>query len=69
MLKMKSHCERCRQVLPADQPGAVICSFECTFCAACDQQMDSVCPNCNGLLLPRPTRTGAALSKYPATEV
>ncbi|MFM8821668.1 MAG: DUF1272 domain-containing protein, partial [Phenylobacterium sp.] len=32
---MKPACERCAAALPADRPGAFICSFECTFCAAC----------------------------------
>ena len=35
MLKMKPTCERCAATLPADRTGAIICSFECTFCEAC----------------------------------
>jgi hypothetical protein len=25
---------------------AYICSFECTYCANCVEQMNAVCPNC-----------------------
>ena len=35
MLEMRPDCERCGTDLPADQGGAFICSFECTFCADC----------------------------------
>lgn len=54
-LEMRSACERCGTLLP---PGgeAVICSFECTFCAACAEALEHVCPNCGGELVPRPRR-------------
>lgn len=60
MLRMKDTCERCAAKLgPTDD--AVICSYECTFCAACSEAMDAVCPNCGGELVRRPKRiTGAA---------
>ena len=64
MLQMRPNCELCDKDLPADKNGAVICSFECTFCAAC---VDNDCPNCGGGLSPRPTRAGKALEKYPAS--
>ncbi|MFI2477420.1 DUF1272 domain-containing protein [Nocardia xishanensis] len=53
---MRTACERCGAALVADGP-AVICSYECTFCAACGQAMDGVCPNCSGELVARPRRT------------
>ena len=34
----------------------MICSFECTFCADCVEQLDNVCPNCGGGFAPRPIR-------------
>ena len=34
---MRAKCERCSRDLPADSSDAVICSYECTFCAACAQ--------------------------------
>lgn len=67
MLAMKPDCERCGADLPADNGGAFICSFECTFCAECADALDEICPNCGGELLDRPTRRGAALAKNPAS--
>ena len=56
MLDMHPDCERCRGDLPAEAPGAFICSFECTFCAECAEALDDRCPNCGGELTDRPTR-------------
>lgn len=67
MLEMRPDCERCGADLPADAGGAFICSFECSFCAECAEDMDDICPNCGGELLDRPTRTGDALKRYPAS--
>ncbi|WP_156255553.1 DUF1272 domain-containing protein [Sandarakinorhabdus oryzae] len=68
MLALRPDCERCGADLPADLPGAHICSFECTFCTACKTgALAGVCPNCGGDLQPRPLRVGAALAKYPAS--
>ncbi|HIE91683.1 MAG TPA: DUF1272 domain-containing protein [Acidobacteria bacterium] len=33
MLDLRPNCERCDCDLPPDSAGAMICSFECTFCA------------------------------------
>ena len=67
MLEMRPDCERCGADLPAQAGGAFICSFECTFCAECADALDDRCPNCGGELLDRPTRTGAALKRHPAS--
>ncbi|WBH15354.1 DUF1272 domain-containing protein [Sphingomonas radiodurans] len=67
MLDMRPDCERCGTDLPADQGGAFICSFECTFCADCAEAMDERCLNCGGELLDRPARIGASLKKHPAS--
>ena len=67
MLEMRPDCERCGADLPAPAGGAFICSFECTFCAECAEALDDRCPNCGGELTDRPTRTGAALKKFPAS--
>jgi hypothetical protein len=57
MLEMRANCERCGRDLPADSIEAVICSFECTFCATCAQgKLGHKCPNCGGVLERRPTR-------------
>jgi hypothetical protein len=55
---MRAQCERCGASLAADG-DAVICSFECTFCAGCGESMEHVCPNCGGELVPRPKRVAA----------
>jgi uncharacterized protein len=67
MLEMRPDCERCGLDLPAHQPGAFICSFECTFCALCSDALDEHCPNCGGELIDRPTRAKAKLIQYPAS--
>ena len=67
MLAMRPDCERCGVDLPAHNGGAFICSFECTFCAACAEALDDRCPNCGGMLTDRPTRAKALLEKFPAS--
>ena len=54
-LEMRPACERCEAPLAPDAE-AHICSYECTFCAACTQAMSSICPNCGGELVRRPRR-------------
>ncbi len=67
MLEMRPDCERCGTDLPADAPGAFLCSFECTFCAPCAEVLDDRCPNCGGELTDRPIRSRTLLEKYPAS--
>jgi hypothetical protein len=57
-LEMRTTCERCGTVL-AHGSDAVICSYECTFCRACGEALDHVCPNCSGELVSRPRRLEA----------
>lgn len=66
---MRPGCECCDADLPADAVGAVVCSFECTFCAGCAEHLERACPNCGGALMPRPTRVGDALARHPASTV
>jgi len=67
MLELRPNCERCDADLPPDS-DARICSFECTFCAACAEgDLQGACPNCGGELVRRPVRPAAALVKYPAS--
>ena len=58
-LEMRTECEKCGAALAPDGQ-ARICSFECTFCASCADEMASKCPNCGGELVARPRRTLAA---------
>jgi hypothetical protein len=68
MLELRPNCECCDRDLPPESSEARICSFECTFCAACaDGVLNSVCPNCAGDLVRRPIRPAAALAKHPAS--
>ena len=73
MLEIRPSCENCNKPLPPDATDALICSFECTFCRHCvDQVLHNVCPNCGGGFSPRPVRPGRNwkdenfLGKYPA---
>ncbi len=69
MLEMRPGCEHCDTDLPATEPGAMICSFECTFCERCSEQVFAhKCPNCTGELVPRPTRSEVLLKTYPGRE-
>ena len=68
MLQLRPGCECCNTDLPPDSDVARICSFECTFCAACaDQRLLGICPNCGGELLRRPRRPAAKLTRHPAS--
>ena len=65
MLEMRPDCERCGVDLPADEGGAFICSFECTFCSECADALDERCPNCGGELMDRPARPKTLQAKAP----
>jgi len=57
MLELRPTCENCNRALPPASPEARICSYECTFCAACvEGVLHNVCPNCGGGFVPRPVR-------------
>ncbi|QGZ39392.1 DUF1272 domain-containing protein [Pseudoduganella flava] len=57
MLELRPSCEHCAKPLPPHAADARICSYECTFCAACAEQLlQDVCPNCGGGFVPRPIR-------------
>lgn len=68
MLRLKPNCECCDRDLPPDSTETRICTFECTFCAACvDGVLRGVCPNCGGEFVRRPRRPQALLAKCPAS--
>jgi hypothetical protein len=57
MLELRPTCENCNAPLPPDATEARICSYECTFCAPCvEQVLRNVCPNCGGGFAARPVR-------------
>ena len=50
MLQLRPNCECCGKLLAPDSAEALICSFDCTFCASCAQiPLQGLCPNCGGV--------------------
>lgn len=78
MLELRPNCEWCNRDLPPDAAEARICSYECTYCADCvEQVLRNVCPTCGGGFAPRPIRPRNAwrdgkrlgLAHHPASTV
>ncbi len=74
MLQLRPNCEWCDRDLPPDSTAARICTYECTFCADCvENVLKDVCPNCGGGFSPRPIRprgerrSGLCLAQQPAS--
>ena len=74
MLELRPTCENCNKALPPDSSEAMICSFECTFCKTCVEEiLGNVCPNCGSGFVPRPIRPstnwkgGDFLGNFPAS--
>lgn len=66
MLEIRQCCENCGKSLPNDSNEAMICSYECTFCDECvNNLLENVCPNCGGGFERRPTRPIEQLDNYP----
>jgi len=75
MLELRPNCELCDRDLPPHSSDAMICSYECTYCADCVKDiLQNVCPTCGGGFVPRPIRpvraeggqTNLGLSNRPA---
>ena len=78
MLELRPNCAFCDRDLPPDSTDARICSYECTYCAHCAEQvLHDVCPTCGGTFAPRPIRPAKAwrpekklgLGHHPASSV
>jgi len=68
MLEIRPACEHCNKNLPFDSEEAMMCTFECTFCKDCvDNVLHQVCPNCGGRFEKRPIRPKNLLEKYPVS--
>jgi len=74
MLELRPNCEYCDKDLPPNAADARICSYECTFCADCvDNVLHNVCPNCGGGFVNRPIRpktawrSGVCVEDQPAS--
>lgn len=64
MLQLRPNCELCDKDLPPDALDACICTYECTFCRDCvDNVLHNVCPNCGGGFTSRPIRPAQARRK------
>lgn len=69
MLEIRPTCENCNKKLPFHAEDAMICTFECTFCCDCVENiLHHVCPNCGGNFVDRPIRPKNLLKKYPVSE-
>ena len=67
MLELRPNCECCDVDLPPDA-DARICTYECTFCPDCAENvLGGVCPNCGGNFERRPVRPAAALVRDAAS--
>lgn len=70
MLEIRPSCENCNKPLPNNSTDAMICSFECTFCKDCVENiLLNVCPNCGGGFEKRPVRPACSLAKNPASSI
>jgi hypothetical protein len=77
MLELRPNCEWCDRDLPPTAADARICTYECTYCADCvENVLRNVCPTCGGNFAPRPirplreTREGSGLGRlhHPPSE-
>jgi len=74
MLQLRPNCEFCDKDLPPHSDEACICTYECTFCRSCvEDVLKGVCPNCGGNFVDRPIRPsiafreGTSLQHQPAS--
>lgn len=69
MLELRPSCENCDKPLPPNSQEAMICTYECTFCSTCvEELLKNVCPNCGGGFEKRPIRPKNQLTKNPPKE-
>lgn len=69
MLELRPSCENCKKPLPPESMEAQICTYECTFCSDCVENiLKSICPNCGGNFVSRPIRPTKCLIKDPASK-
>ncbi len=69
MLELRPSCECCDRDLEPSSTEAMICTYECTFCRECvDNVLKDVCPNCGGNFQLRPVRPPNKLEKDPPSK-
>lgn len=68
MLVLRPSCENCDKLLPPESSDAMICTFECTFCRDCVENiLKGICLNCGGNFVVRPIRPVDKLLNNPAS--
>jgi len=68
-MEIRLNCENCDKPLPNGDSKAMICTFDCTFCKDCVEQiLFNVCPNCGGGFEKRPTRPKQYIKKHPPSD-
>lgn len=70
MLQLRPNCECCDKRLPPESTDAVNCTFECTFCSNCAENvLHGRCSNCGGNFSARPIRPPLLVAKYATSSV
>src|SRR3954454_3316194 len=55
VLELRPNCECCDRDLDPASPDVFICTYECTWCRDCvENVLHGVCPNCGGDRVRRP---------------
>ena len=68
MLEIRPTCENCNKSLTYNSIEAMICTFECTYCKDCvENVLQNICPNCGGNFVMRPIRPKHLLENYPVS--
>ena len=68
LLELRPNCECCDKDLPPESIEAMICTFECTFCVSCvENVLNYKCPNCGGNFVQRPIRPKELKKNSPAS--
>ena len=69
MMEIRPNCECCDRDLDPASPEVMICTYECTWCRDCaDNILKGVCPNCGGNLERRPIRPANKLLEDPPSK-
>jgi hypothetical protein len=66
VLELRPNCECCDRDLDPASLDVFICTYECTWCRDCAENvLHGVCPNCGGELVRRPIRPARLLAVDP----
>jgi len=69
VMDLRPSWECCDVDLPPASRDARVCTYECTFCVKCADELGGICKNCGGDLVQRPIRPPAQLARHPASTV